>query len=99
MDTDNEDNVSPVLAPKRKEVPKEDSMETTPVKAAAVVAGRTTPASSVAPKGKRKAGADESKSGLTASSKKVKAETTQEVRDHTPSEGKHQSFRVCLFID
>ena len=96
---DNEDNVSPVLAPKRKEVPKEESMETTPVKTAAAAAGRTTPASSVAPKGKRKAGADESKSVPPASSKKVKAETTQEVKYYNSITRKTPNIPNHLDID
>eukprot|EP00250_Pteridium_aquilinum_P028593 c37436_g1_i1 orf=57-1688(+) len=78
-DMENEDNSSPVLAPKRKEVPKEEPGDSTPAKPANAAPGRTTPANTAVSKGKRKAGTDDSKSSpAAASSKKVKTEASQE---------------------
>lgn len=72
---DNEDiGLSPVLAPTRKDGPKDEPAESTPVKPAA--AAKATPASASAAKGKRKA-ADESKANGAASAKKAKAEVCQ----------------------
>ncbi|BBN04947.1 transcription initiation factor TFIIF subunit alpha [Marchantia polymorpha subsp. ruderalis] len=72
VDLDNEDiGLSPVLAPTRKDGPKDEPAESTPVKPAA--AAKATPASASAAKGKRKA-ADESKANGAASAKKAKAE-------------------------
>ncbi|KAH7298759.1 hypothetical protein KP509_25G058100 [Ceratopteris richardii] len=76
-DLDNEDNASPVLAPKRKEGPKEEPVDSTPAKPITAPAGRMAPAST-ASKGKRKAGTDDSKPSPSASSKKVKTDASQE---------------------
>ncbi|KAL3693420.1 hypothetical protein R1sor_007071 [Riccia sorocarpa] len=72
IDLDNEDTVrlSPVLAPTRKEGPKEEPVESTPVKPTPPPKP-SQPAS--AGKGKRKAG-DETKGGGGGSAKKAKAE-------------------------
>ncbi|MCO5603870.1 hypothetical protein L7F22_058024 [Adiantum nelumboides] len=75
-DLDNEDS-SPVLAPKRKEGPKEEPLDTTPVKPSTAASGRTSPASAVVGKGKRKAGTEDSKPSPSASSKKVKTESQE----------------------
>lgn len=89
-DIDNEDSSSPVLAPKRKEGPKEEPQESTPVKPSNAAPGRTTPASTAASKGKRKAGTDDSKPSPQASSKKVKTEASQETANSS-SEPKTKS--------
>lgn len=69
--------ISPVLAPKQKDVPKEEPVEDTPTKAAAVTAGSSkgvSPASKTS-KGKRKLNSDDAKPSSNApSSKKVKTE-------------------------
>lgn len=78
IDLENEDLSSPVLAPKRREAPKEEPVESTPAKPANAATGRTTLAATAAPKGKRKAGTDDSKPSPAASSKKVKTEAPQE---------------------
>ncbi|KAG8385810.1 hypothetical protein BUALT_Bualt03G0084000 [Buddleja alternifolia] len=69
-----EDDISPVLAPK-KEAPKEEPVEnSSPVKASASGAGRGTPSTSKSSKGKRKGNGEESKTTNGAPLKKVKTE-------------------------
>ncbi|XP_051125242.1 transcription initiation factor IIF subunit alpha isoform X2 [Andrographis paniculata] len=74
-DDDMEDDISPVLAPK-KEVPKEEPVDnTSPAKATTSAASRGTPSTSKSSKGKRKSSGEESKASNSAPAKKVKTET------------------------
>ncbi|CAM6092492.1 unnamed protein product [Calypogeia fissa] len=77
VDLDNEDiGMSPVLAPTRKEGPKEEPTDGTPAKAAPVA--KSTPPSTAAGKTKRKASAtEESKTNGAAAVKKAKTETAK----------------------
>lgn len=71
-----EDLSSPVLAPKLKDTPKEEPVETSsPAKPPASGSNRATPSTSKSSKAKRKANGDEPKSANGAPSKKVKTET------------------------
>ncbi|KAI5075755.1 hypothetical protein GOP47_0009831 [Adiantum capillus-veneris] len=86
-DLDNEDS-SPVLAPKRNEGPKEEPLESTPMKSSSATPGRTTPANNAVSKGKRKAGTDDSKPSPSASSKKVKTESQETTNNTTETRTK-----------
>lgn len=69
-----EDDISPVLAPK-KEVTKEEPVDnTTPTKSTTSAAGRGTPSTSKTSKGKRKSNGEEQKSSNSAPAKKVKTD-------------------------
>lgn len=74
MDLDNEDiGMSPVLAPTRKEGPKEEPTDGTPTKTAPVP--KATPPSAAAGKGKRKAPtAEDTKPSGAAAVKRTKSE-------------------------
>lgn len=80
VDLDNEDiGMSPVLAPTRKEGPKEEPADGTPAKAPPVA--KSTPPSATAGKSKRKAStADESKTNGAAAGKKAKTEVCYATR-------------------
>lgn len=76
-----EEDISPVLAPKPKEAPKEEPVETSsPLKPAASGSNRGTP-NSKSTKTKRKANGDESKPTNGAPLKKVKTETVSDYYD------------------
>lgn len=78
VDMDNEDISSPVLAPKRRDTPKEEPTDTTPTKPPSAVAGRIPLPSVVPPKGKRKIGAEDAKANAPLAVKKVKTDLSQE---------------------
>ncbi|KAH6768834.1 transcription initiation factor IIF subunit alpha RAP74 [Perilla frutescens var. frutescens] len=81
-----EEDISPVLAPK-KEAPKEEPVDnSSPLKAATSAAGRGTPSNSKSSKGKRKSSGEESKTPNSAPLKKVKTENElKPVKDENAS--------------
>ncbi|KAH6777289.1 transcription initiation factor IIF subunit alpha RAP74 [Perilla frutescens var. hirtella] len=84
-----EEDISPVLAPK-KEAPKEEPVDnSSPLKAATSAAGRGTPSNSKSSKGKRKSSGEESKTPNSAPLKKVKTENElKPVKDENASSSK-----------
>ncbi|XAR53838.1 Ubiquitinyl hydrolase 1 [Bertholletia excelsa] len=75
-DDDVEDDVgfSPVLAPKQKDVPKEEPVDNSPAKPSPSGSARGTPNTSKSAKGKRKINGDDAKPSNGAPPKKVKTE-------------------------
>ncbi|CAA6672362.1 unnamed protein product [Spirodela intermedia] len=73
-DVEDEVGLSPVLAPKQKDLPKEEPAETTPSKPAPSAATKGTPTSAKPSKSKRKLGGDEVKTPIGGTVKKVKTE-------------------------
>ncbi|XP_031124517.1 transcription initiation factor IIF subunit alpha isoform X2 [Ipomoea triloba] len=94
-DEEEEDFSSPVLAPKLKDTPKEEPVETSsPAKPPASGSNRTTPSTSKSAKAKRKANGDEPKSANGAPSKKVKTETdAKSVKEEVPSAAKNSATK------
>ncbi|CAL1377122.1 unnamed protein product [Linum trigynum] len=85
-DDDMEDDISPLMAPKRKEVVKEEPVENSPAKATAAGSSKGNASSSKSTKGKRKA--DDSKASNTATPKKVKTEESNTKKVKTEAEPK-----------
>ncbi|KAF5943567.1 hypothetical protein HYC85_017644 [Camellia sinensis] len=73
-DDDMEDDISPVLAPKQKDAPKEEPVDNSPLKPASSGSARGTPTTSKSAKGKRKVSGDDAKANNGAPPKKVKTE-------------------------
>ncbi|KAE7995293.1 hypothetical protein FH972_000110 [Carpinus fangiana] len=73
-DMEDEIGLSPVLAPKQKDAPKEEPAETSPVKTAPSGSTRGTPSTSKSAKSKRKLNGEDAKASNSAPSKKVKTE-------------------------
>ena len=70
-----DDGFSPVLAPKPKDAPKEETVDNSPLKAASSGSARGTPTTSKSTKGKRKTNGDDAKaSNGGGPAKKVKTE-------------------------
>ncbi|CAL5344415.1 unnamed protein product [Camellia sinensis] len=69
-----EDDISPVLAPKQKDAPKEEPVDNSPLKPASSGSARGTPTTSKSAKGKRKVSGDDAKANNGAPPKKVKTE-------------------------
>ncbi|KAK6149688.1 hypothetical protein DH2020_017213 [Rehmannia glutinosa] len=83
-----EDDISPVLAPK-KEAPKEEPVDNSPLKSTTSGTGRGTPSTSKSSKGKRKSNGEESKTPNGAPLKKVKTENeVKSVKDEPASSTK-----------
>ncbi|KAI4365039.1 hypothetical protein MLD38_021059 [Melastoma candidum] len=72
---EDEVGLSPVLAPKQREVPKEEPAEESPAKPAPSATSKGTPPTSKSSKGKRKLNGDDAKASNGAPPKKVKPET------------------------
>ncbi|KDP40450.1 hypothetical protein JCGZ_03950 [Jatropha curcas] len=73
-DEDMEEDVSPVLAPKQKDAPKEEPVDNSPAKPMPSSSAKGTPSNSKSAKGKRKLSGDDAKTSSGAPQKKVKAE-------------------------
>ncbi|XP_018842213.2 transcription initiation factor IIF subunit alpha-like isoform X1 [Juglans regia] len=73
-DMDDEIGVTPVLAPKQKDAPKEEPAENSPVKTIPSGPARGTPSASKSAKAKRKLNGDDAKVSNAAPPKKVKTE-------------------------
>uniref|UniRef100_A0A2P2JR36 Transcription initiation factor IIF subunit alpha n=2 Tax=Rhizophora mucronata TaxID=61149 RepID=A0A2P2JR36_RHIMU len=73
-DMDDDANLSPVLAPKQKDAPKEEPAESSPSKLTPSSSTKGTPSSSKSTKGKRKINGDDLKTSNGVPQKKVKAE-------------------------
>ncbi|KAM7495588.1 hypothetical protein LguiB_030197 [Lonicera macranthoides] len=90
-DDDMEDEVglSPVLAPKQKDAPKEEPVDNSPSKPATATTGsaRSTPSSSKSAKGKRKTNGDDTKATNGAPTKKVKTENDVKTVKDEPASG------------
>ena len=71
---EDEIGLSPVLAPKQKDVPKEEPTDNSPMKSAPSASARGTPPSSKSAKGKRKSNGDDVKTTNGGPPKKVKTE-------------------------
>jgi transcription initiation factor TFIIF subunit alpha len=74
---EDEIGLSPVLAPKQKDAPKEEPAETSPVKTAPSGSARGTPSTSKSAKSKRKLNGEDAKASNSAPSKKVKTENVR----------------------
>lgn len=90
-DDEEEDEIglSPVLAPKQKDVPKEEPADNSPMKSAPASA-RSTPPTSKSSKGKRKSNGDDMKTTNGGPPKKVKTENESKssAKDEGPSPSK-----------
>ncbi|KAH9295816.1 hypothetical protein KI387_039404, partial [Taxus chinensis] len=86
-DVDDEIGLSPVLAPKQKDVPKEEPVDTTPTKEKTPTSARATPATK-STKGKRKSGNEDGKPSGSVSTKKAK---TEDSKSTTPGVVKDES--------
>ncbi|XP_059663147.1 transcription initiation factor IIF subunit alpha [Cornus florida] len=85
---DDEIGLSPVLAPKQKEAPKEEPVDNSPLKPASTGSARGTPPTSKSAKGKRKTNGDDKPSN-GAPPKKVKTENdVKSAKDETASSSK-----------
>ncbi|OVA00393.1 Transcription initiation factor IIF [Macleaya cordata] len=73
-DDDDDMSMSPVLAPKQKDAPKEEPVDNSPSKTTPSGSARGTPSTSKSAKSKRKSAGDDGKVGNGAPSKKVKTE-------------------------
>lgn len=73
-DIDDDIGLSPVLAPKQKDAPKEEPAENSPLKTVPSGAAKGTPSSSKSAKSKRKLNGDDAKAASGAPPKKVKTE-------------------------
>ncbi|KAL8118116.1 hypothetical protein AgCh_015861 [Apium graveolens] len=75
-DDDEEDEISasPILAPKKKDAPKEEPVDNSPLKPISSTPARGTSSTSKSAKGKRKVSADDAKAAITVPSKKAKTE-------------------------
>jgi len=85
-DVDDEIGLSPVLAPKRKDIPKEEAVETTPTKEKTSASPNATPTTAKSQKGKRKSGSDDAKSSGVVSTKKLKTEDSKSTAPSTVKE-------------
>lgn len=74
---EDEIGLSPVLAPKQKDAPKEEPAENSPVKTAPSGSARGTPSTSKSAKAKRKLNGDDAKASNGAPPKKVKTENVR----------------------
>uniref|UniRef100_A0A1D1YDQ2 Transcription initiation factor IIF subunit alpha n=1 Tax=Anthurium amnicola TaxID=1678845 RepID=A0A1D1YDQ2_9ARAE len=74
-EVEDEAGLSPVLAPKQKDLPKEEPADTTPSKPAPSTSTKGTPPSSKVAKSKRKLGGDDVKTPAGGPVKKVKADS------------------------
>lgn len=76
---EDEVGLSPVLAPKQKDAPKEEPVDNSPSKPATATTGsaRSTPSGSKSAKGKRKTNGDDTKATNGAPTKKVKTENVK----------------------
>lgn len=76
---EDEVGLSPVLAPKQKDAPKEEPVDNSPSKPATATTGsaRGTPSGSKSAKGKRKTNGDDTKATNGAPTKKVKTENVK----------------------
>lgn len=72
-----EDDISPVLAPKKEALKEEPVDNSSPLKSTTSTAGRGTPSTSKSSKGKRKSSTEESKTPNSAPMKKVKTENVR----------------------
>eukprot|EP01018_Ginkgo_biloba_P038018 Gb_28673 [translate_table: standard] len=77
-DVDDEIGLSPVLAPKQKDVPKEELADITPTKEKTSTSSRATPATTKSAKTKRKSANDDVKPSGVGSTKKAKTETVKD---------------------
>ncbi|WOL15601.1 transcription initiation factor IIF subunit alpha-like [Canna indica] len=85
---DEEIGLSPVLAPKQKDVPKDEPAENTPSKAAPPSGStRNTPATSKSSKAKRKSGSEDAKTSNGAPAKKSKTDNSN-AKEEPPSSSK-----------
>uniref|UniRef100_A0A0C9QUD0 Transcription initiation factor IIF subunit alpha n=1 Tax=Wollemia nobilis TaxID=56998 RepID=A0A0C9QUD0_9CONI len=82
-DADDEIGLSPVLAPKQKDTPKEEPVETTPVKEKTQVSAKSTPSTTKSNKGKRKSGNEDVKPSAAGSTKKAKTEDSKSTTQAT----------------
>uniref|UniRef100_A0A5B7BCI8 Transcription initiation factor IIF subunit alpha n=1 Tax=Davidia involucrata TaxID=16924 RepID=A0A5B7BCI8_DAVIN len=83
-DMDDEIGLSPVLAPKQKDAPKEEPIDNSPLKPASSGSARGTPTTSKSAKGKRKINGDDVKASNGAPPKKVKTENeVKSVKDES----------------
>lgn len=71
---EDEVRMSPVLAPKQKDIPKEEQVEESPVKPTPTATTKGVSPASKASKGKRKLNGDDTKGLNSTPSKKMKAE-------------------------
>lgn len=71
---EDEIGLSPVLAPKQKDVPKEEPADNSPIKSTPSASARGTPPTSKSAKGKRKSNGDDVKTTNGGPPKKVKTE-------------------------
>lgn len=85
-DVDDEIGLSPVLAPKHKDIPKEEPVETTPTKEKASPPSSATPTTAKSQKGKRKPGSDDVKPSGVGSTKKLKIEESKSTAPSTVKE-------------
>lgn len=74
---EDEIGLSPVLAPKQKDAPKEEPSEISPVKTVPSGSARGTPSTSKSAKAKRKLNGEDAKASNGAPSKKVKTENVR----------------------
>lgn len=70
-----DDDLSPVLAPKQKDIPKEEPTDNSPSKPMPTGSAKGTPSTAKSAKGKRKLNGDDAKTSNSAPPKKVKTET------------------------
>lgn len=87
-DVDDEIGLSPVLAPKQKDIPKEEPVETTPTKEKTSPSSSATPTTAKSQKGKRKSGSDDVKPSGVGSTKKLK---TEDSKSNAPSTVKEET--------
>lgn len=93
-DVDDEIGLSPVLAPKQKDIPKEEPIETTPTKEKTSASSNATPTTAKSQKGKRKSGSDDVKSSGAGSTKKLKTEDSKSTAPSTVKEESTPSKNV-----
>lgn len=74
---EDEAGMSPVLAPKKQDIPKEEQVEDSPVKPTPTGTAKGVSPASKASKGKRKLNGDDNKVPNSAPSKKAKAEVVR----------------------
>ncbi|XP_057815991.2 transcription initiation factor IIF subunit alpha [Cryptomeria japonica] len=82
-DVDDEIGFSPVLAPKHKDIPKEEPVDTTPTKEKTSASARASPATTKPAKGKRKSGSDDAKPSGSVTTKKTKTEDSKSTTQAT----------------
>ncbi|KAK8946665.1 Transcription initiation factor IIF subunit alpha [Platanthera zijinensis] len=91
-DMDDETTISPVLAPKQKDAPKDEPADNSPLKPASGSV-RGTPSSSKPSKSKKKIGSDDGKSVTNTPAKK---ETKPSIKEETPSITQVSTSRASL---